>query len=395
MIDKDLKLITEQDLQALVDNVVRERNDIDYKQEIALDSDGDKKEFLADVSSFANAGGGDLIIGIVEDRTTSEPKEVIGIVIENLDKDIQRLDNIIRDGISPRIPSVIIWPIKLTNGNYVLILRISQSWISPHRVIFKGSDKFYSRNSSGKYPLNVEELRSAFTLSETLKKKIIDFRADRISKIIAGETPVVCYENPKIILHLIPLVSFNRTQNYDIQSVVDTTVNFNKMHPIYHSLHYFRYNIDGFLTFSSGTEGKASSYFQLYRNGIIEAIEAYLLGPHEGRKCIPSITLEKEIIKAVSRYLSLLQAMNVAVPIFLNLTLVGVKDFIYEVADRDPFLDRIPIDRDIVCLPEQIIENYSEKAEIILKAIYDALWNASGYSRDLYYDKNGEWKPPR
>jgi hypothetical protein len=395
MINKDIKLINEMDLKALVESAVMERKDIDYKQELATDSDGDKKEFLADVSSFANAGGGDLIIGIVEDKTTGEPKEVRGIEIENPDKVIQKLDSIIRDGLSPRIPSAIIWPIKLTNGNHVLVLRISQSWISPHRVVFKGSDKFYSRNSSGKYPLNVEELRSAFTLSESLKNKILNFRADRISKIIAGETPVLCREDPKVILHLIPLVSFNRSQNYDIQKVVDAPYIFRNMQPINHTTHNFRYNFDGFLTYSSGTGGKATSYFQLFRSGIIEAIEAYMLSPYDGKKILQSLTFEKEIIDALSRYLNLLQIMNVAMPIFLYLTLVGVKGYILATNDRDPFPDRVPIDRDILYLPEKIIENYSEKAEHILKSSYDALWNASGYPRDKYYDEEGDWKPPR
>lgn len=395
MINKDIKLIIEQDLKDLVENAVKEGKDIEYKRELLTVSDDEKKEFLADVSSFANAGGGDLIIGIEEDKTTGEPKEVRGIEIENTDKEIQRLDNIIRDGISPRIPSLDIQSIKLSNGKSVLILRISQSWISPHRVIFKGSDKFYSRNSSGRYPLDVDELRIAFTLSETLKSKIANFRVDRISKIIANETPVMCNENPKVILHIIPLVSFSRVQNYDIQKVVDAPNIFSKMLPIGHSVHSYRYNYDGFLTYSSGTDGKAGSYFQLYRNGIIEAVEACMLGWYNEKKIIPSITFEKEIIDALTRYLSLLQIMNVAMPIFINLTLVGVKGYILETANRDPFVDKVPIDRDTLLFPEHIIEKYSEKAEHILKSNYDALWSAAGYPRDSYYDEKGDWKPPR
>ncbi|MCD6594362.1 ATP-binding protein, partial [bacterium] len=68
MIAKNIDQISEEDLQALIDNSVLEGKTIEYKQSLPGNSDSDKKEFLADISSFANASGGDLIYGILEDR---------------------------------------------------------------------------------------------------------------------------------------------------------------------------------------------------------------------------------------------------------------------------------------------------------------------------------------
>jgi predicted HTH transcriptional regulator len=65
-LNNPLESIKESDLQALVDNQVSERKTIEYKEALSGNADGDKKEFLADVSSFANASGGDLIYGIKE-----------------------------------------------------------------------------------------------------------------------------------------------------------------------------------------------------------------------------------------------------------------------------------------------------------------------------------------
>lgn len=56
--------IAEADLLALISNAVSEGRTIDYKRELPGNSDGEKKEFLADVSSFANTSGGDLIFGL-------------------------------------------------------------------------------------------------------------------------------------------------------------------------------------------------------------------------------------------------------------------------------------------------------------------------------------------
>ena len=54
MISKTISEITKDDLAALVSGRVAEGRTIDYKRELPGNSDGDKKEFLADASSFAN-----------------------------------------------------------------------------------------------------------------------------------------------------------------------------------------------------------------------------------------------------------------------------------------------------------------------------------------------------
>ena len=61
--DKPLDMLDESDLHALVDNQVPEGKDIDYKVVLHGNSEGEKKEYFADVPSFANALGGSLIFG--------------------------------------------------------------------------------------------------------------------------------------------------------------------------------------------------------------------------------------------------------------------------------------------------------------------------------------------
>jgi predicted HTH transcriptional regulator len=96
MIPKAFDQIKEHDLQSLVYNGVLEGKTIEYKQELTISLDREKKEFLADVSSFANASGGDLIYGIVEDRDTGAPKSLEGIPIQNEDELIRKLEAQIR-----------------------------------------------------------------------------------------------------------------------------------------------------------------------------------------------------------------------------------------------------------------------------------------------------------
>lgn len=361
----------EEDLQALVDNSVLECKTIEYKQALPGNSDKEKKEFLADVSSFANASGGDLIYGIIEDKKTGKPKSLDGLCIENIDQEILRLDNIIRTGIQPRLTSVTISPpIPLENSKAALVIRIPKSWISPHRVIYDGHDKFYSRSSNGKYPLDVGELRIAFNLSETTTERIRKFRLDRISKIFAGETPVPFYDNPKIVLHLIPIISFNPDQRYDIDKVTSEAA---KLKPIYCSGWNDRYNLDGFLSYSWNEKKRSHSYIQLFRNGIIEAVEGLLLEPHEETLFIPSIAYERELIVSLTDYLSLLKTLDVELPIVVFLTLLGVKGYSMALSKRYfGFYDSYKIDRDTLLLPEVIIESYDVRAQgvVLTKMVF-------------------------
>jgi predicted HTH transcriptional regulator len=191
-LNKPLESIDEGDLQELIDNQVPEGKTIEYKEALPGNSDGDKKEFLADVSLFANAAGGNLIFGMKEDSGTLV--EIRGLQISNVDAEILRLENIIQTGIAPRLPVVHIHSVPLPSKpqQCALIIRVRKSWLSPHMVTFRNDSKFYTRNSRGKYQLDVSELRTAFLLSETTAERIRNFRAERLSMIVAGVMSTRC-----------------------------------------------------------------------------------------------------------------------------------------------------------------------------------------------------------
>ncbi|MGH6947029.1 MAG: AlbA family DNA-binding domain-containing protein [Kiloniellales bacterium] len=58
--------IQEPRLQDLIIGQVPEGKTVDYKQDLPASSDGARKDFLADLCSFANAAGGYIIFGITE-----------------------------------------------------------------------------------------------------------------------------------------------------------------------------------------------------------------------------------------------------------------------------------------------------------------------------------------
>ena len=60
--------LTEENINDLKNNQIPESKTLDYKEQLPYNAYEDKKEFLADVSSFSNADGGNIIYGIKEEK---------------------------------------------------------------------------------------------------------------------------------------------------------------------------------------------------------------------------------------------------------------------------------------------------------------------------------------
>ena len=99
-----------------------------------------------------------MLYGILEQEGL--PTEVRGLGAIDADQAVRRLEDMIRSAIRPRIPGVTLFSTQLGDDNLVIIVHIPRSWASPHRVVLEGHDKFYTRTSAGKHPLDVDELRA-------------------------------------------------------------------------------------------------------------------------------------------------------------------------------------------------------------------------------------------
>lgn len=391
MLDKPLEQISSEDIDYLVQNNVLERRTLEYKAQLPDNSDSGKKEFLADVSSFANTIGGNLIIGIKETDGVIESN--YGISLSNIDSEIARLENIIRDGISPRI-NVEIKAIDVNKNKTVLILRQFSSLEAPHRVIFKSHDKFYGRNSNGKYPLDVLELRTAFAQTSSIVDKIKDFRTERILKIKSGEHLTETDEHPFFALHIIPLSAFNSLFKIDANQLLQVKHNqINpSLKPIYAGGWSYRVNLSGVMAYSMRREDVSiQTYSQLYREGTIEAYNSSIFKGRDENKQLPMYALEKELINFSKDTLELLQKLGFQPPFYLFLSLINIKGYQVIVPRNYVFTDEEPIPENDLILPEIIINNFSENLDYKFKPLFDMIWNASGIEQSLNFDENGNF----
>ncbi len=390
MIDKPLAEITFPDVQQFVNEKWPEGTSLDYKRDAYGNSDADKKELLKDVSSFANTDGGDLIMGVDEDKGL--PTTIPGIAVADIDKERLRLQEIIQKGLEPRI-DFNIHSVPVPGGSHVLIVRVLESQISPHRVVFHNQfGEFWARTSAGKYSMTTDQLRRAFTLTAGIYDQIRAFRERRVHQIDGqSQIPVPMPSGGKLILHLIPVESFRSRQQFTVSTIPEMSIRFP---PIGVGGWDGRLNLDGYVSFGGGEDRKlCRSYTQFYRTGIVEVVLAEVVQPSQhGGKVLLAGYYERHLATGpttVARFLQAMRTIGVQPPVWVFLTLTGVKDA--RIPTDEHYGNHSVIDRDILLLPEFVINDLAVDPMPLLRPVFDLVWNASGYVRSFNFDQQNRW----
>ncbi len=234
----------------------------------------------------------------------------------------------------------------------VLLARIQKSYAAPHMVTFQDHSRFYSRNSRGKYPLDVGEVRAAFALSESVPEKARRFRDERLARIVADETPVAQPPGPKVVLHLLPVTAFDPATRYNLGRFEYRP---SDLPPLAGGGPSFRYNLDGVVTYVPPLENSPShGYVQLFRNGTIESVESYMLRALAEERLIQHDHIEQTMISCLGSYANVQQELGLEPPIILMLSFLGVRG--YRIAFGTFRDTRAAIDRDTVILPDVLME---------------------------------------
>ena len=351
--------------------------------------------------AFANAVGGTILFGIDEERDANNKPtgiagQAIGVQTHNADAEIRRVTDIIRNGIEPALPDVTITPIDGFDQGPVISIHIPRSHRGPHMVSFKASPRFFSRVSTGRHPLDIDELRDAFLRSEDLPARIRDFRNRRIQAIDAGETPVPMEPSPLVVLHVVPVDTFG---DHNAISFTDLISAGRNMRLVGFSGWNHTINLDGHLTWVP-TKGEgpkhALGYLQIFRDGTIEAVDGLEVPPaaDTGGSLSPT-ALEALIVKQLTEYGHHFASLPVGNELAIMVTLLNMQGFRAEPCDR--YEERV-LDRRIAAIPEVVIASDSASQPVTLKPVLDMLWQACGFSGTPSFPhlpENTEWMNPR
>lgn len=383
----DFDSINESDLAELVSAQVPEGASIEYKKELYGNSDSDKKELLKDVSALANTNGGHLVIGVEEKDGVAN--SISSISESNPDSELLRMEQIVRSGIEPPIIGVKMRAVSLTEGGYTIVCRIPKSWIGPHRVVAKGHNRFYLRNSAGVFEPGIEELRSMFIQTASTLEQAKVFRDSRISEICSGDGLRPLVGNGRLFIHIVPTASLSGLVSLDLEALNSNSQYF---WPMGTSGMSPRFNFHGYLCERGGDENHG--YVQVFRNGCIESTKGSIVRKLEHGLNIPGTGVEELIFNSVPKYIKGLSFAGVPGPFIILITLEGVLGAKYAVHSSMWGDENHPLPYDVMRLPEGFLDSDITVQNIhkAMKPCFDALWNAIGYSESQNFDENGVWK---
>jgi len=374
----------EEHVRSLIPEGTAEGPYLDFKRELPrLDAAG-RHELLADVSAFANAGGGDLVYGVDED---GEGRAAAVLPLNgNPDEEARRIQDSIFNGIEPRVPGIQVRTVAVA-GAFVLLVRVPQSWAGPHRV--KSNQHFFVREGARKRQLDMPEIRGMFLRSDAQAQHVRDFRIERIGNFVAGRPPVRLMPGGLEVLHLVPtqsalgLVSIDPVQYVRNRTlpVIGTTVP------------NARINIDGALGVRTMNEQGTHGYSLLFRNGFFETTKVLTSRTqHRGHINLPSLAYEREITALLDLFRAELRHLGLGEEMTAMLTLVGANDMELglDPARFDMFGDEGRFDREVLAIPDVLLPA-DQPAATALRPLFDLVWQAAGMERSFNYSAAGDW----
>ena len=381
-------------LESLIKNGIEENIHLDYKEKL-----GNNAEIAKDLSSFANSDGGNIIYGIRE--VNNKPTEIIPINQPNLR---EKLDLIARNGIDPSL-DVRIFPIDVNiecDEGQVILIYIPRKYPILHQAIKRG--KYYKRTEFTSSPMSNFEIETAFKLVYNYEERINSIYQNRLHELNNGKYHINIPNQTRMLIHMISIDVLIANKSLDLELVFNSFNDYLKPPDCTYGREIKR-NFHGLLV-SCGPDPNSDTYVgyvQLYRNGMIEAIDISLLKPTtqlHGRgynkpvKILGMWILEKNIIDSCKMYLNALEKIGAGLPIFLYISFTHLKGYKISLAPyRDPLLSRNSdvTKRDEILLPRIKIDSFKIDFEEKLKISFDIFWNAFNQPSSRNYDENGRF----
>jgi hypothetical protein len=370
-------------IERLVADGVPEGQHIDYKEQLPGTAPGDKKEFLADVASFATSGGGDLVFGIAERRDAAGKATGIadaarGVGNVNVDAELLRIDNMIRDGIAPRVPIRTLAVAGFLNGP-VIVVRVARTTTGPHMVTFERHNKFYGRSNGGKYLLGVDEIRSAFNAAAEAVERAFRFRDSRIAAVVSGSTPVAV-EGAALLLLVVPDNAALGASRLDPRNVPRERI----------PLPLSGGGNSGYV--AEGVVLRADDGYSLVmRSGALEGVYDFSRRENPQHRIVPTLKVEREAVRFVRESVALLESLDLFAPYRVFGAFIGVKDFpLAAPTEMSVGHYERRFDRDLLTLPDVELPS-ADRSEVTarLRPMFEGMWQAVGWASDPYYE-NGE-----
>ena len=160
--DKALADISDDEIRALVSNRVAERQHLEFKVKFDQKSSDAVSKLLRQVASFANGGGGYLVLGVRDDgRGRAQKFEGLQ---GNVESTVRSIRSLCLEHLDPRIRGLDIEE-RVIDDHAVVLVRVPRSAQVPHMMKYQHATEFWVRYQDGKVQMTREEIREAFQAS--------------------------------------------------------------------------------------------------------------------------------------------------------------------------------------------------------------------------------------
>lgn len=390
MFEKEFDEISLTDLQALVDEGIPEGRQLEFKRDHYGRRDEDRREFAADVSALANAFGGYLVVGI--DEKNGIASNVCGVTSPDPDGLVRAVSESIRTSFEPPLAEYRVKWIAIEAERGVLLIKVARSWIAPHRVTIAKDQRFFIRDENGKHPMSVEELRRAFLFASEVEEGIRRFRTERLQTLTNNEGPLAVGKegDARLVLHVVPRAAFTDR----IQLSLDERSGMMWPWPLGASGANSMYSLDGLVSYSGPEERieTVRAFSTLFRNGIAEAVAKVHVGGKDGLRSISLTGVEQDVMSGVRQIFGEYERRSIPAPYTVMLSLLGVRGVSAPIDEWRGGL-AYPHRADRIMLPELVIDaaRAAIAPEVVLRPIFDLMWNAFGQYGSPNYDQSGRY----
>jgi hypothetical protein len=253
---------------------VAESETLDLKRESYTDS----KEWLKDVTAFANTTGGRILIGIDEDKHGKATAAPGFVPAGGMDQEIQRLNNWLRDLSEPDVSAAVrITAEEDDTGKHFLVVDVEESSQAPHRVTIKSEKvgrQVYVRKARDNVPASMAEIKDIVVGVNRTPRLISEFVEERRLKL-PRSNPLTTNLDRYLAFHAAPRRGFGSRALADWVLAHEDVLLGNR-----EDLDWSRTR-PNLLGAVSGSSSRAASddrnYHQVFNNGAVELVYTRLL----------------------------------------------------------------------------------------------------------------------
>jgi predicted HTH transcriptional regulator len=322
------------------------------------------KELTKDVTSFANAHGGFILIGIEEDND-GNPKQIIGV--EDVDKNILRIRQVCHANIQPLISGMKIHPVRIDDKKCIIIIYIPDSFEKPHMVL--QDYRCYIRYERGKNPMTIHQIEDAIKGREKNSEKIREFLSKRNK-----ELQKLVKNNSAINFSIVP--NFLEKERFDIfSSKTEKAVDYFIRKNLIKSR--FIPTFDGFIASDGSDETE-------YRQLLIQStgyIEYFIYIPFRDK--LDAEWFDNEMMKFIEIASEFYSELDLYFRGWFNVEFFNMINFTLRLDEKNSReKSKLIVNKDgYFALPNIGFEHFNEQIANIQRKTNDFLWRKFGITR--------------